>query len=226
MIARGRTWPARIAVAALAATVLVAASGLSAQGAGSGGVATRRVGLLISRDVLHATFGYRDVFSPAVRKKMTSGLPTRLLVHVAVEREKGGTPAVYWARSAEIVYDLWEENYAVTLADVQGKRHTRVTDIDQAVDAAGVLWRAPVADTAALKPGLYRLRVLAEVNPVSEEMVRNIQRWITRPKGGRGESEARSNFFGAFVGHFVDRSIGQAERVVAFMSQWFKLGQS
>jgi hypothetical protein len=224
VIARGRRRPAWIAVAALAAALLVAAPDLLAEDA-EGAIATRRVGLLISRDVLHTTVGYRDVFSPAVRKKMTSGLPTRLLVHVAVEREKGGTPAVYWARSAEIVYDLWEENYAVTLADVQGKRHTRVANIEQAVDAAGVLWRAPVADTAILKPGTYRLRVLAEVNPVSEEMVRNIQRWITRPKGGRGESEARSNFFGAFVGHFVDRSIGQAERVVAFVSQWFKLGQ-
>jgi hypothetical protein len=224
VIPRGRTGPAWIAVAALAAAVLVAAPRLDAQG-GGGGIATRRVGLLISGGVLHATFGYRDAFTPAVRKKMTSGLPTRLLVHVAVERESGGAPAVYWARSEEIVYDLWEENFAVTLADAQGKRHTRVAGLDQAVDAAGVLWRAPVADSTALAPGPYRLRVLAEVNPVSEEMVRNIQRWIARPKGGRGESEARSNFFGAFVGHFVDRSIGQAERVVAFVSQWFKLGQ-
>jgi hypothetical protein len=220
----GRTWTAWAVAAALAALVLGAAPGLDAQGAG-GAVSTRRVGLLISGDVLQTTFGYRDVFSPPVRKKMTSGLPTRLLVHVALESEKGGTPAAYWARSAEIVYDLWEENFAITVADAQSKRHTRVSSLEQAVDATGVLWRVPVADTGGLKPGLYRLRVLAEVNPVSEEMVRNIQRWIARPKGGRGESEARSNFFGAFVGHFVDRSIGQAERAVGFVSQWFKLGQ-
>lgn len=222
MRARRRTWKGWVIAAALA--LLCAAPGVEAQGAG-GDVKTRRVGLLVSGGVLQTTFGFRDAFTPAVRKKMTSGLPTRLLVHVAVESEKGGAPAAYWARSEEIVYDLWEENFSVALADAQGKRHKRVPSLDQAVDAAGVLWRAPVADTGKIEPGLYRLRVLAEVNPVSEEMVRNIQRWLSRPKGGRGESEARSNFFGAFVGHFVDRSIGQAERVVGFVSQWFKLGQ-
>jgi len=221
---RGRRRKGWTVAAALAALVLCAAPGIGAQG-GGGAVSTRRVGLLVSGDVLQATFGYRDAFSPAVRKKMTSGLPTRLLIHVAVEPEKGGEPAAYWARSVEVVYDLWEENFAVTLADSQSKRHTRVASLEQAVDAAGVLWRAPIADAGDFQPGLYRLRVLAEVNPVSEEMVRNIQRWIARPKGGRNESEARSNFFGAFVGHFVDRSIGQAERVVGFVSQWFKLGQ-
>jgi len=189
------------------------------------GFPTRRVGLLISGDVLQTTFSYRDVFTESVRKKMTSGLPTRLLVHVAVEREKGGKPLAYWARSAEVVYDLWEEEFAITVSDVQGKRRTRVASLDQAVEATGILWRAPVADTAAFKPGSYRLRVIVEVNPVSEEMVRNIQRWISRPKGGHGDSEARTNFFGAFVGHFVDRGIGRAERIVGFVSQWFKLGQ-
>ena len=224
MTRRRRTSTARASAAIFAALALCVAPGIRAQGAG-GAVPTRRVGLLIAGEVLQTTVSYRDVFSPAVRKKMTSGLPTRLLVHVAVEREKGGTSVTYWARSVEIVYDLWEENFAVTAADSQGKRHTRVATLEQAIDATGVLRRAPVADAGGLSPGLYRLRVLAEVNPVSEEMVRNIQRWITKPHGGRGESEARSNFFGAFVGHFVDRSIGQAERIVGFVSQWFKLGQ-
>jgi hypothetical protein len=217
-------WP-RATAWVLAATFAALAASAAIGAAAQGSVSTRRVGLLISGDVLQTTFSYRDVFSPSVRKKMTSGLPTRLLLHVAVERKNGGATAAYWARSAEIVYDLWEEDFAVTVADSQSKRHTRVGSLEQAVDAAGVLWRAPVAGTGKLEPGLYRLRVLAEVNPVSEEMVRNIQRWIARPKGGRGESEARSNFFGAFVGHFVDRSIGQAERVIGFVSQWFQLGQ-
>jgi hypothetical protein len=184
----------------------------------------RRVGLLIAGDSLQATFSYRDVFTPQIRKKMTSGLPTRLLVHVAVEPSTGGEPVAYWARSAEIVYDLWDEEFAITVSDMQGKRRTRVATLEQAIEATAILWRAPVTEIGSLEPGMYRLRVIVEVNPVSEEMVRNIQRWISRPKGGRGDSEPRTNFFGAFVGHFVDRGIGRAERVVGFVSQWFKLG--
>jgi hypothetical protein len=185
---------------------------------------TRRVGVHVSGDVLHVTFSYRDVFTPQVRKKMTSGLPTRLLVHCTVESEKE-KPITYWARSAEIVYDLWEEQFAIAVSDPAGKRRTRVGSLEQAVDAAGILWRAPVADTGEFKPGSYRLRAMVEVNPVSEEMVRNIQRWIARPKGVQGDNEARTNFFGAFVGRFVDRGIGQAERVIGFVSQPFDLGR-
>ncbi len=213
---------AACALAVLAAALSVAAPAARAD---DPELPQRRVGLLISGDVLQTTFSYRDAFTPQVLKKMTSGLPTRLLVHVAIEPAKGGEPVTYWARSAEIVYDLWEEEFAITVSDVQGKRRTRVATIDQAVEATGILWRAPVSDVGDLEPGLYRLRVVVEINPVSEEMVRNIQRWISHPKGGRGDSEARTNFFGAFVGHFVDRGIGRAEHVVGFVSQWFKLGQ-
>jgi hypothetical protein len=211
-------------LAVLGAALAFAVPCAHADGAGVR-FSSRRVGLLISGNVLQTTFSYRDVFTESIRKKMTSGLPTRLLVHVAVEPEKGGEPVVYWARSAEIVYDLWEENFAITVSDTQGKRRTRVGTLEQAMDATGILWRTPVTDTRRIEAGLYRLRVLVEVNPVSDEMVRNIQRWISRPKGGHGDSESRTNFFGAFVGHFVDRGIGRAERVIGFVSQWFKLGR-
>ena len=186
---------------------------------------TRRVGTSVSQDVLRVTVSYRDVFTPEIRKKMTSGLPTRLLVHCTIESERSGKSVSYWARSAEIVYDLWEEQFAIAVSDSQGKRRTRVGSVEQAVDATGILWRAPVADTTGLKPGSYRLRAIIEVNPVSEEMVRNIQRWIARPKGVQGDNEARTNFFGAFVGRFVDRGIGQAERVIGFLSQPLDLGR-
>lgn len=186
---------------------------------------TRKVGLKITGDSLKVVSSYRDLFTKKVRKKMTSGLPVRIVVQVAVVNQKGKA-VDYWARSVEIVYDLWAEDYSITVRDDGGKRRARVGTLEEAVNVAGVLWRAPVCDRLdQLKPGVYRLKVLAEANPVSEEMIRNIQRWIARPKGGHGDSEARSNFFGSFVGHFVDRGIGQADKTVAFVSQWFKLGE-
>jgi hypothetical protein len=210
----------------LGATLCVVLAGaLLAPAAAAAKPSERKVGLKVGSDRLKVTFSYRDLFSEKVRKKMMSGLPVRVVVQVALENAKR-KPVGYWARDVEIVYDLWEEDFTVVVREDSGRRRTRVATLDEAINVAGILWRAPVAEELALlKPGVYRLRVMAEVNPVSEEMIKNIQRWIARPKGGHGDSEARSNFFGSFVGYFVDRGIGQADRTVGFVSQWFKLGE-
>ena len=185
----------------------------------------RKVGLKIGGDTLYTTFSYKDAFTKSILKKLDSGLPTKMVAQVVLESKKGKS-ITYWARSIEIIYDLWEEHFAITVQDSAGRRSTKVKTAAEAIKIAGILWRAPVvANISGLKNGVYRLRVLVEVNPVSEEMVRNIQRWISKPRGGHGDIETRSNFFGSFVGHFVDRGIGQADKTVSFRSQWFTLGE-
>ncbi len=189
------------------------------------GARKRKVGLKIGEDALYTTFSYKDAFTKSILKKLDSGLPTKMVVQVVLESKKGKS-ITYWARSIEIVYDLWEEHFAITVQDNRGRRSTKVKTAAEAVRIAGILWHAQVvANISGLKHGVYRLRVLVEVNPVSEEMVRNIQRWISKPRGGHGNMEARSNFFGSFVGHFVDRGIGKADKTVSFRSQWFTLGE-
>jgi hypothetical protein len=182
----------------------------------------RRVGIHLTKADIRTTFSYRDVFSKKVREKLTSGLPTRLMVQIALESKKRKKPITYWARAIEIVYDLWEEDFVITVEDNRGRRRTRVKTTDEAIRVAGVLWRTPIAGIKGLEPGMYRLRFVAEANPVSKEMVENIRRWLSRPSGGHG-SEARSNFFGSFVGSFVDRNIGKADKTVSFVSQWFEV---
>ncbi|NLN63332.1 MAG: DUF4390 domain-containing protein [Myxococcales bacterium] len=177
----------------------------------------RRVGIHRTESGLAISTRFRDVFSRDIRQRLTSGLPTRLVAHVALEDEKGRTHA-YWAQSASIVYDLWNEDFVVTLTADRAPRTTRVPTADQAIDRVAILRRQPIAANAP--PGPLRLQVLVEINPVSEEMLRNIHRWIAR-----GDSDAQHtlgrNFFGSFVGYLVDRRIGQAEREVRFVSQWF-----
>jgi hypothetical protein len=181
------------------------------------GVGIRRVGVHALAAGLGVSFSYRDVFTAPVRRRMNSGLTTRVVIQIAVEDEKSRA-VQYYARTVSIAYDLWDENYAVALAEPSGKRHARVKTLDEAINAAGILWRTPVA--SRLPAGKYRLRVLAEINPVSEEMVRNIQSWISRPAGDP-HGPAGQNYFGSFVGYFVDRRIGKAENEIRFLSQWF-----
>ncbi len=184
----------------------------------------RRVGISIDHGELRVTSGFRDVFTNKVRKKMKSGLPTRLSIRIGLEKQDKRKPVTFWARNIEIVYSLWEERFLVTFEDRKGRRSTRVESVDDAVGIAGVLWKTPVASIEDLEPGVYRVRAVIEANPVSEEMLDNIRRWLSRPSDGPGGTESRSNFFGSFVGFFVDREIGEADKKIAFVSQWFELG--
>ncbi|HUT78059.1 MAG TPA: DUF4390 domain-containing protein [Polyangia bacterium] len=196
--------------------------------AASGAPPVRQVGVSIDAGQARITSGLRDVFSAEVRDKLRSGLPTRVLIQVTLERQGRKKAVTYWARNVEVTYDLWEENFSIVIEDDRGRRRARVASVEEAVGIASTLWRVPVAGTAGLEPGLYRLRVLAETNPVSMEMVENIRRWLARSStGGSGSAsaESRTNFFGSFVGVFVDRRIGEADKSVAFVSQWFELGK-
>jgi hypothetical protein len=187
----------------------------------------RQVGASTEGGQVRITSGLRDVFSAEVREKMRSGLPTRVVVQLSLERQGRKKAVAYWARDVEVTYDLWEENFQVVIEDDQGRRRTRVRTLDEAINICGTLWRVPVGPVAALEPGTYRVRVLAEANPVSKEMIENIRRWLARSSAapsGSASAESRTNFFGSFVGVFVDRKIGEADKSVGFVSQWFDVG--
>jgi hypothetical protein len=214
----------RTAAGALLLAAIVALFPLAAAGAPP----VRQVGVSTAAGQVRITSGLRDVFVAGVRDKMRSGLPTRVLIQVTLERQGRKKALTYWARNVEVTYDLWEENYSIVIEDDRGRRRARVATHEEAIGIAATLWRVPVAGVAGLAPGLYRLRVLAETNPVSKEMVENIRRWLARSStggGGSASAESRTNFFGSFVGVFVDRRIGEADKSVAFVSQWFELGE-
>ncbi len=186
----------------------------------------RKLGVALTGNDILASFSFGDAFTKDIREKLTSGLPTRIVLQINLEKQGSDKPVTFWAWSATIVYDLWEEVFVVTVEDDRGRRHARASTAKQAMDLAGRLTRQRVANIADLLPGVYRLRTLIEVNPVSTQMVEDIRRWLARPPTGKGDVQGQSNFFGSFVGIFVDRRIGQADHSVTFVSQWFRLGES
>ena len=121
--------PGRNRRAALAATICAIALLLGPDGAAAD-PPVRKVGVRGTGGAVTATFGFGDVFTPKVREKAVSGLPTRIVVQVALQPRDGGDPVTYWARSTEIVYDLWEEEFVVTVRDSRGRRSTRVETLE------------------------------------------------------------------------------------------------
>jgi hypothetical protein len=67
------------------------------------------------------------------------------------------------------------------------------------------------------------LNIRADLNPISEELVTNVRRWLSRPSG-RGKTGSGDNFFGSFVSVFVNPRIEDSERLVQIVSQTFTCG--
>ena len=206
-----------MAVGLLALTV-----GLGAAVAKDKAPPQRKVGIAISGDQLFTSFSYRDAFTKEIKEKLRSGLPTRIVIQISLEKKKKSKPVGYWARSISIIYDLWEEVYIITVEDNKGRRRAKVSTVPEVVELAGVISRGQITKVGDLPSGSYRLRTLIEVNPVSKEMIDNIRRWLAKKPEGSGSGSA--NFFGSFVGIFVDRQIGKADYSSVFVSQKFPLG--
>jgi len=199
----------------LSAVLLI---GLIAVRADSGD-STRRIGTACVNNSLFVSFTFRDVFRKAVRSKLKSGLPTTVVLRLAVYGQGNSRPEAVFPRTCQIVYDLWEEDFLVDIKDPNGFIHKRVPTEQKAVDQCGILHHTPVARD--IEKGTYFVKVIAEANPLSPELVRNIKKWLSRPHGSVRSRAPGENFFGSFLSIFVNQRLGTSEATVVFRSQNF-----
>ncbi len=170
------------------------------------------------RDLLRASFSYRDVLlDPALVKKLSSGLPMVIAMRAYLYRIGDDAPVALAPRVCHVVYDLWDEVYRVHVSEPERER-------DQAAVLDGVLRLCTEArDMPIVRRGLleprqsYFLGVVVDVNPVSNEIVDHMRRWMSRPTGstGIGPSDA---LFGSFVQLFV-RQIATSDTTLTFRTQ-------
>jgi hypothetical protein len=181
-------------------------------------LAPRQANYAWDADLLRASFSYRDVLSdPDLVKKLSSGLPMIIVMRAYVYREGQDTPVALAPRVCRVVYDLWDEVYRVHVSEPERER-------DQAAVLDGVLRLCTEArDLPVVRRGLleareaYFLAVVVDVNPVSQEIVDQMRRWMSRPTGstGIGPSDA---LFGSFAQLFV-RQIATTDRTLTFRTQ-------
>jgi hypothetical protein len=150
-----------------------------------------------------------------------------VLIRVALLRDGVSEPVATATRLAEVVYDLWDEKLRVRLsASKASTSQTLVVSTAQAaVDAATSLAGFAIADADTLD-GLspYHLSVRADLNPISDELVTNVRRWLSHPSG-HGRAGSADSFFGSFVSVFVNPRIDDSERMLQVTSQSFLLSE-
>jgi hypothetical protein len=196
---------------------------LSADQAHAEPTAVRTTGIARKADKLVISVGLQDLFGPRDVERLLSGFSTRVLIRVALVRDGGDEPIAQAMRLAEIVYDLWDEKLRVRFSTGKpGAAETQVVATPKAaVDLATSLVGFPLVESNRLEAGAsYHVSLRADLNPISEELVSNLRRWLSHPSG-RGRSGAGDSFFGSFVSVFVNPRVDDSERLLQLVSQSF-----
>jgi hypothetical protein len=201
-------------------TLLLGLWSASAFGQSPAAIVTRTMNVLWGL-VPSVSFSVRDFLDAPVSQKLQSGLPQTLITRLYAYTERGRDPLAVGVLSCRVAYDLWENTYRI-------ERQTETQDKTWTVknlDAVGRLcleaekWPLGEAKSYVRVNGqrLYFAAVV-EMNPLSQDTVARIRRWLARPSGTQLEGNA---FFGSFVSIFVSRKLGAAEKTLSVRSELF-----
>jgi hypothetical protein len=165
---------------------------------------------------------FTDVFDQELLEQLSSGFATTIVVRAYVyEKDGKELPVAYSAATFRVVYDLWDEVYSVKIRDGAGEREVEKATRAEALKEATTMVDFPVARLSDVPVKTHHyIGVIVEVNPVSKELLAEVRRWITKPRGGQ-EAAGNSSFFGSFVSIFVNPKIAEADRTLRFKSQTF-----
>lgn len=202
---------------------LIAAIALLAAPASAADFRPRRMGIVWTPRHATVTFGFRDLFTRGVRTKaVESGLPTTIVATLAAHHAQDEERIVgVTVRTCEITWDLWDEVFVVKLEDRGVPATRRVVTFTEVEGLCARLRGVPVARRAAFRPGRdYRISARLDVNPLSQESVRRIKRWLNDPDPGSG---AESGIFGSVSSLFANPQVARAERTLRLRSQAFRL---
>jgi hypothetical protein len=185
-------------------------------------LAVRTTGLHMRNGKLLISVGVPDIIQRSDEQHLTSGFATRVLIRVALFREGTREAVATTYRLADIVYDLWEEKFRVQRSDARGVLDQRdAATTGEAIALAADLVQFPVTELARLNPGVsHRLSFSVDLNPISQDVITELRRWLARPPG-QGRLAPGDSFFGSFVSIFVNPHIEDSERRIQFLSQSF-----
>jgi hypothetical protein len=201
-------------------TFLLGLWSASALGQNPPAIATRAMSVLWGL-VPSVSFSVRDFLDASVSQKLQSGLPQTLITRLYAYAERGRDPLAVGVLSCRVAYDLWENTYRI-------ERQTETQDKTWTVknlDAVGRLCleaeKWPLGDPkqyARVNGQRVYFAAAVELNPLSQDTVARIRRWLARPSGTQLEGNA---FFGSFVSIFVSRKLGAAEKTLSIRSDLF-----
>lgn len=159
-----------------------------------------------------------DVFTPRLRRRLSSGFTSRLLVQVVVREHRHHVPLARALLRCTVLYDLWEERYFVRRELPGQRRDLGLRNLAAVVKTCGHIEHLEMEPLRALPA---RVEVEAElrvtVNPTSPQLQRKVRQYLANPAGSSQLGSPRS-FFGSFSRIFVDEKEIRADMIYTYRS--------
>ncbi|MGE5784028.1 MAG: hypothetical protein ACM3ZE_05535 [Myxococcales bacterium] len=165
---------------------------------------------------LSLTVAFREAITPEVQAKLTRGFPTSILLTAGFFIKGREEPVATTVQTCRITWHVWEEAYRVEVVRANLPVATSwTTTLEGVLRRCGETRRLPVMVLPQFRRGAplsVRARVL--VNPLGDELLQKIKRWVSRPTNASSSAPGDA-LFGTFTGFFMQH-IGEAERIVVF----------
>jgi hypothetical protein len=167
--------------------------------------------------VLFLSMGFREVIDGKIQEKLRRGLPTTIVLTATIFRA-AGEPLSTTAQTCKVTWHVWEEAYRVEVARPGSNQVRWTTTIEGVMRRCAEVRRLLAGDRTQIPPNstLFASGKI-QVNPISPEVLKKIQRWVMRP-ASTGTAAPGDALFSTFTGLFLQR-IGEAEREVKFVTQ-------
>ncbi len=164
---------------------------------------------------------FTELFDAKAYAALDSGFASTIILRAYVYDERNGLPVALSLATFRVAYDLWDETYLVRIEDGRGQKNWRFNRRADALKAVTEVDAFPLAALSQISIGpRYYCLLIVELNPVSEERLAEMRRWMTR-RAGSTEIDTNSSFFGSFVSVFVNPKMQGSDAVLRIQSQPF-----
>lgn len=167
---------------------------------------------------LFVDVSFRDIVDAEIRRKLSRGLPTTIVLTGTVHQVGSKDPVSTTAQTCKITWHVWDEVYLVETTRPGGTRASAAISVDGVIRRCAEARRLLVGTSEQVSVGAsVYVTAKVQVNPVSTEILNKIKRWVSRPTGTATAAPGDA-LFSTFTGLFLQR-IGEAERELKFTTK-------
>jgi hypothetical protein len=171
---------------------------------------------------LQATLDLAPAFPPDLQKQLSNGLTNVIALHVALLPERGGDAVALYGREIDVLYDVWEDTYSVTVKDPQAPRGRRLL-FPRFPELRSFLAQARDVDLGpvdGLGSSRWVVQTRFELNPISKELLERTRQFITNPAASNRAGTPSRSVLGAMASYLL-KSADTGAEVVLFRSRPF-----
>jgi hypothetical protein len=189
------------------------------QPANPGALPQRLANYTMDGNLLRASFSYRDVLAdPVLLKKLSGGLNMVIAMRAYVYPDGQDMPIQLAPRVCKVTYELWEDAYRIHISDPEQSRDTGALTIAGVVRICTEPQDLAIVRRELLTPGqAYFLGVVVDVDPVSPQMLQQMQQWMNHPAGSASVGPTNA-LFGTFAQLFT-KPIAPSAKTLTFRTQ-------